>query len=262
MFGCILGGLPMTETCDLCHSSALEPVYEPTLGRRGLMVCLCSDCGLVQSLPRAGRTPPVAAVVSSSADRNDVRAETGLSLIAAQEDLRANMRVLDVGPDSGSFAQAMLAAASGALMTCVGPDEVIPLPDAAFDIVRSCGMIEQCVSPASTLADLWRVLKPGGLIIIDAPNIARIGGDDIADEWFIDAQLYHFSERTLARFLKAAGFEILAAPDPKDRENLLFAARKQKRPARSEQRDLGEVDRALTLITSYVINRARTQRAA
>ncbi|HMI95182.1 MAG TPA: methyltransferase domain-containing protein [Micropepsaceae bacterium] len=251
----------MTEPCDLCHSSALESIYEPTLSRRGLTVYLCSDCGLVQSQPRADRTARPT-TVSNSADRKNAHTEASLSLIAAQGDLHANLRVLHLGSNRDSFARAMLATVPGALMTCVEADEAIPLPDWGFDIVHSCGTIEQRVSPANTLADLWRVLKPGGLLIIDAPNIALIGGDDIADEWFVDTQLYHFSEVTLARLLDATGFEIVAGRDPKRRGNLLFAARKAKRPARSQQRNPGEVDGALALITSYVNYRVRTQRAA
>jgi SAM-dependent methyltransferase len=238
----------------------LESIYEPTLSRRSLTVYLCSDCGLVQSQPRAERTARPA-VVSNSDDRKDVHTEASLSLIAAQGDLHANLRVLHLGSNRESFARAVLATVPGALMTCVEPDEAIPLPDWGFDIVHSCSTIEQRVSPASTLADLWRVLKPGGLLIIDAPNIALIG-DDIADEWFVDTQLYHFSEVTLARLLEATGFEIVAGPDPKDRGNLLFAARKRRRPARSDQRNPLEVDAALALITSYVTHRVRTQRAA
>ena len=250
----------MTGTCDLCHSTALEPIYEPVARERGLTVHLCADCGLVQSLPRADR--------KSAADRGNIRhretfhAEASLALIRAQEDLRPNLRVLDVGSNGDSFARVMLAAVPEARLTCVEPDEDISLPDDRFDIVHACGMIEQRVSPASTLARYWRVLKADGLLIINAPNIALIDGGDIAEEWFVDTQLYHFSQQTLARLLKAAGFEIVAGPDSKDGDDLLFAARKRKRPARSERRDPGEVDRALALISSYVTNRVRTLRAA
>ena len=62
--------------------------------------------------------------------------------------------------------------------------------------------------------------------MIDAPNIAILGADDIVEEWFIDKHLYHFSARTLMRMIEAAGFEIIAAPDPEDRDNLLIVARK------------------------------------
>jgi SAM-dependent methyltransferase len=252
----------MTGTCDLCHSTALEPIYEPTASRQGLTVYLCSDCGLVQSLPRD------TAAVSSAADRRNIRSgkifrtEACLSLIGAHADLDSSLCVLDIGSNRGSFGHAMLAAASEALLTCVEPDENIPLPDASFDIVHSGRTIEQRVSPASTLAAHWRVLRPDGLLIIDASNIALIDGGDIAEEWFIDNHLFHFSRVTLARLLEAAGFEIVAGPDPKDRENLLFAARKRIRPTHSVAHDPAEVDAALALITSYVTARARAQRAA
>ena len=109
---------------------------------------------------------------------------------------------------------------------------------------------------------LWRALKPDGLLIIDAPNIAQIGSDHTAEEWFIDDHLYHFSRRTLARLLEIAGFEIVAGADVRDGENLLFAARKRNEPMRSRARDFAEVDAALTLIDSYVTARVSAQRAA
>jgi SAM-dependent methyltransferase len=278
----------MTETCDLCQSSALEPIYEPTASMRGSTVYLCSDCGLVQSLPRADRTDGRALAVSTGADCRSVRygkafrSKACLSLIRAHADLDSSLRVLDVGSDRGSFARAMLAAASKALLTCVEPDkhmsdayaglartellgariENTRLLDASFDIVHSCRALEQHVSPAGTLADHWRVLKPGGLLIVDVPNIALIDSDEIVEEWFIDEDLYHFSCVTLARLLEAGGFEIVARPDSEDRENLLFAARKRIGPTRSVARDPTEVDAALALITSYVTARARAQRAA
>ncbi len=262
MFGCNLGALTMTETCDLCRAAALEPIYQPIASRRGVTVYLCGDCGLVQSLPRVERTVSNVAAAPSIPDRQNLHTEASLALIAAQGDLHANLRVLNLGSNRDSFARAILTAAPDALMTCVEPDEAIPLPDWGFDIVHACGTIEQHVSPASTLGDLWRVLRPGGLLIVDARNLALIGGEDIADEWFVDTQLYHFSQVTLARVVEATGFEIVAGPDPKDRENLLFAARKRNRPPRLKQRNPSEVDAALALITAYVTRRVRTQRAA
>ena len=79
--------------------------------------------------------------------------------------------------------------------------------DGRFDIVHSCHTIEHLAEPFAALKDHARVLKPGGLLVIDAPNIALIGGDDIVEEWFIDKHLYHFSARTLSRMIEAAGFD-------------------------------------------------------
>ena len=162
----------MIETCDLCHSSTLEPIYEPATSRRGLTVHLCSDCGLVQSLPRAGRK------VRSIAARDNVHfskassTEACLSLIRAHADLDSRLCVLHTGSNRGSFARALFNAAPAAILTSVGPDQDDRLLEAHFDIVYSSRTIAQRVSPASTFADHWRALKPDGLLIIDAPNIA------------------------------------------------------------------------------------------
>jgi SAM-dependent methyltransferase len=247
----------MSETCDLCHSSALEPIYELAASRRGVTVCLCCDCGLVQSLPRA------ASHVANGKNAHSgeaFRTEAGLSLIREHADWDSPLCVLYTGSNRGSFARTMSAAGPKAILTCVEPDEDIRLPDAHFDIVYSCRAIEQRVSPASTLADLWRALKPDGLLIIEAPNIKLIG--KILGEWFIGNNLYHFSQRTLSRLVEIAGFEVVAGPDPKDCESLLMAARKRKQSTHSVACDPAEVDAVLSLITSYVTARARAHRAA
>jgi len=272
----------MNETCDLCRASELIPVYQPAGSSRGLDAHLCLYCGLVQSLPRADRAPRQNAAVSNDADWGNVRygkgfrTDTCLTLLRTQADFTRRLSVLDVGSNRGSFARAFLAAAPRAELTCVEPDERVAescgrlssvqlinarieetkLPDAAFDVVHSCHTIEHLASPLATLADHWRVLKPGGLLILDAPNIGLIGGEDIVEEWFIDKHLYHFSAVTLGRLLELSGFEILARPDPADSVNLLFAARKSTKRATPLARDDQEVDAALALVTSYVGTRA------
>lgn len=273
----------MTDLCDLCRSSALDPVYQPPGSDRGLTVYLCNHCGLVQSLPRVDRAPRRAAAVSSGADWGNVRygkgfrTEACLSILRARVDLKQNLRVLDVGSNRGSFAKAFLAEAPRARLMCVEPDERVSascarieraeslcariedtsFPDESFDIIHSCHTIEHLGSPNTVLAEHWRTLKPGGLLLIDAPNIALIGSDDILEEWFIDKHLYHFSAGTLSRLLHANGFEVIDGPDPSDRENLLFAARKRAVAARPIARAPREADHALELINRYVTNRAR-----
>jgi SAM-dependent methyltransferase len=273
----------MTDFCDLCHSSALEAVYQPPGSDRGLAIYLCDHCGLMQSLPRVDRAPRRAAAVSSGADWGNVRygkgfrTEACLAILRARADLKQTLRVLDVGSNRGSFARAFLAEAPRARLTCVEPDERVAascariertesvctriedtsFPDESFDIIHSCHTIEHLSSPNAVLAEHWRTLKPGGLLLIDAPNVALIASDDILEEWFIDKHLYHFSADTLARLLHASGFEIIDAPDPADRENLLFAARKRAVAARPIPRAAREADHALELVNRYVANRAR-----
>lgn len=273
----------MNEACELCRHDALEQVYRPERSTRGLTIHLCGHCGLVQSLPRIDKAPRNVATVSSGADWGNLRygkgfrTDAALTALKRHADFSANLSLLDVGSNRGSFARAFLDAAASSQIMAVEPDdrvaqscallercevvqariEEVALETGRFDIVHSCHTIEHLADPARVLADHWRTLKPGGLLLLDAPNIALLGAEDIVEEWFIDKHLYHFSARTLMRMVVAAGFEIIAAPDIEDRENLLIIARKAYtayRPADADHREVAEAQR---LVASYIANRAR-----
>lgn len=273
----------MTEHCDLCRLPALEEAYQPHGSGRGLKVYICTCCGLVQSLPRADRAARADATVSSGADWGNVRYGKGfrtdpcLAIARLHADFRDSLTVLDVGSNRGAFARALLEAAPQAQLTCVEPDERVAdscfglqrthlvqarienanLSADHFDLVHSCHTIEHLASPRATLADHWRTLKVGGLLVLDAPNNALLASEDIVEEWFIDKHLYHFSQVTLTKLIEASGFEIVANPNPNDRENLLFAARKRAKPPRPVKRNAVEIDKAKSLIAGYRATRAR-----
>lgn len=271
------------ETCDFCRHAALSFAYAPSGSTRGLKVHVCRHCGLVQSTPRIARTKDRhAAAVSGGADWGNVRYGKGfrtrqaLEAVARHSDLAAPLALLDVGSNRGSFARAFLEAAPAARLTAVEPDErfadtCADLPrtelvrarteatafaDGRFDIVHSCHTIEHLAEPFAALKDHARVLKAGGLLVIDAPNIALIGGEDIAEEWFIDKHLFHFSARTLSRMIEAAGFELIEQNDPADLVNLLFVARKAGAANAAVAADPAEVAEAQNLMKRYARTRA------
>ena len=274
----------MGEPCELCQRAALEPIYKPEKSTRGLTVYLCGVCGLLQSLPRIDRTPSRApAAVSSGADWGNVRYGKGfrtqiaLEALRRHADLTSEFAILDVGSNRGSFARALLEAAPAARLTALEPDERVAsscaglprtetilarienaaLETGRFDAIHSCHTIEHLIHPAHTLADHHRTLKDGGILVLDAPNTALLGVDDVVEEWFIDKHLYHFSQRTLSRMIEAAGFTILEHPDPKDRSNLFFVARKNGTTPAAGVFDLDEVETARALIATYGATRAR-----
>ncbi|MDE2182249.1 MAG: class I SAM-dependent methyltransferase [Alphaproteobacteria bacterium] len=272
----------MTAICEHCGDDALPSVYTPEGSSRGLTVHVCGRCGLVQSLPRTDRAQRRAAAVSSAADWGNVRygkgfrTATALDAVRRHVDTTRTFALLDVGSNRGRFVQALIEAAPQAHVVAIEPDErvadscadidrteltVARIEDVAletgrFDLIHSCHTIEHLAHPARTLRDHARTLKDGGLLVLDAPNIALIGSDDIVEEWFIDKHLTHFSARTLLRMVEACGFEIVEAPDPADRENLFIVARKRAAMAAQIAVDAGEVDRAYELISSYAAMRA------
>lgn len=54
-------------------------------------------------------------------------------------------------------------------------EDEFPYPDDSFDVVLFCEMLEHLLmNPLHTLAQIHRVLKPGGLLVLSTPNVARI----------------------------------------------------------------------------------------
>jgi SAM-dependent methyltransferase len=270
----------MQDFCELCGRDGLTLAYAPENSSRGISVYICCWCGLVQSLPRIDHAPRMPAAVSSGANWGNVRYGKGFRTTIALDALKRHttadgLRLIDIGSNRGRFIDAAVAAFPAAEVVAVEPDErvaeavagkaelivarieALHLESGQFDVVHSCHTIEHLAHPHRTLKDHARILKPGGLLLLDAPNIAIIGADDIVEEWFIDKHLYHFSQRTLTRMVEASGFEIIESPDANDRENVFLVARKTGTPPTAPlAADPGEVDSAVALISTYGATRS------
>lgn len=274
----------MPICCDFCRNDSLQFAYAAAGSTRGLKVYVCGHCGLVQSAPRIARTKDRhAAAVSGDADWGNVRYGKGfrtrqaMDALVRHADLDAPLALLDVGSNRGSFARAFLDAAPNAKLTALEPDERFAdssagLPrtemvyariehasfaDGQFDVIHSCHTIEHLGEAFAALKDHARILKPGGLLVIDAPNTALLGGEDIVEEWFIDKHLFHFSARTLSRMIEAAGFTVVEWNDPADPVNVLFVARKTGQANEAIEADPAEVMQATTLLARYQKTRVR-----
>jgi SAM-dependent methyltransferase len=48
--------------------------------------------------------------------------------------------------------------------------ELLPFPDAQFDAIFFCHVLEHLLYPMNALTELQRVLKPGGLVYVEGPS--------------------------------------------------------------------------------------------
>ncbi|MCW5882587.1 MAG: class I SAM-dependent methyltransferase [Anaerolineae bacterium] len=85
----------------------------------------------------------------------------------------------------------------------------LPYPDAAFDAALSCGVLEHVPYPAASLAEIARVLRPGGyLFIYNLPQ--RWSWPELTREALRmgDTHRRRFSMQDVRDLLKATGFHI------------------------------------------------------
>ena len=118
--------------CDFCGSEDLDHVYEVPDSALGVVVAVCTNCGLVQSLPtKTKRTDERVVSTSSSATWGNIRHGKGLRLKAATKVLDSFIpwdrvsSVLDVGSNRGDFVQWLNATKSAVEIVGVEPDSTI-----------------------------------------------------------------------------------------------------------------------------------------
>jgi 2-polyprenyl-3-methyl-5-hydroxy-6-metoxy-1,4-benzoquinol methylase len=92
------------------------------------------------------------------------------------------------------------------------PIEECHLPEGYFDLVILWHVLEHLVDPGSTLSTLFKLTKPGGLLLLEVPNYLSFQSRLAGKQWFhLDTEhhLQHFSGLGLQQLLEAKGFETL-----------------------------------------------------
>jgi len=87
----------------------------------------------------------------------------------------------------------------------------LTLPEESFNIVTLWHVLEHIPSPLNDLQHIYRILRPGGLLLIALPNIASFDAKVYRACWVaIDAprHLWHFAKSQITKLTKKAGFEL------------------------------------------------------
>lgn len=237
----------MTQSnCGVCGSTDSAP-YSASIdyltGER-FYVVRCIHCGLVYVHPQ----PPLATLKRyypaghqqadpAAYERMDAKARVRF---VEQFVTTKPGHVLDVGCGKGLFLQGLRErgwqafgtelsetsssyAHSHGLTVYTSTVEAAPFDAESFDLITLFHVLEHLPRPQDTLTTLSRLLRPGGSLLIEVPNIgswyARVFGDD----WFhydVPRHLFHFNPDTLRRIISNAGFTITRT----DTHNLQYDA--------------------------------------
>jgi len=86
-------------------------------------------------------------------------------------------------------------------------------PEEPYDVVVLANVLEHAWDPVLMLAEVRRLLRPGGEVWISCPNAAslwrRVFGRAWVN-WHVPFHLWHFSSKTLQKLLNLADFSILS----------------------------------------------------
>ena len=109
------------------------------------------------------------------------------------------------------------------------------LADARFpgdyaDAAVMIEVIEHLPDPRATLAEIFRILKPGGAVCVTTPNFDCYRSLLMREEWapiIPSGHLYYFTAQTLGNMMRAAGFvEVIElTKDGAFEQDLAFARR-------------------------------------
>jgi 2-polyprenyl-3-methyl-5-hydroxy-6-metoxy-1,4-benzoquinol methylase len=239
--------------CGMCGESKWKLVTRQRLFGEDFQVVRCVGCGLMRTNPRpspqwkANFYDPRCNRIAEQNGRDFIydpaldRVYGYRRLLALlKEHVPANARLLDVGCAAGLFVKeardhgfdatgcdySARAVAYGkerfAVELIHSAAEAIDAADNSFDVVTILHVFEHLPDPMSVLKELRRVLKMGGLLLLETVNyrahyemekhlrfcipIYNLITKRSGLPWFPFDHLYHWSPATLETAMKEAGF--------------------------------------------------------
>jgi len=128
------------------------------------------------------------------------------------------------------------------------------LPEAAFDVVTLWDVLEHTPDPKAVLKECVRVLKPGGLLVVNYPDIHSSIARLMGRRWvfLLSVHLYYFTSETLKAMLSQVGFRQLARRTHWQKLELGYILFRMEAYLGGYARFLGRVVKALRLSTLQI----------
>lgn len=241
----------MTESpCVQCGTADYRTVLETNLPvaqqSQQFLLLECLACGLVKTAPRlsaeelsAFYSPEYYGRVRPD-DLDWVRHDQRYK-VRFLETFLAEGRVLDVGCGLGIFLLALDPARwdrhgleamptphekavrqLGAERIQQAELEEAGWPARHFDALTFWDVIEHVPNPRRTLEAAFRLLRPGGVLLLTTPNFNSYLARRFGADWYslsLPHHLYHYTPATLTRLLETAGFRVRSLEDRFAQEN-------------------------------------------
>jgi SAM-dependent methyltransferase len=219
----------MKVECSFCGREA-EKIYEPVGSKRGSLVFLCPNCGLVQTKYTLPYKRNYSAIkISCDADWGNIRYGKHFSLEYSKnllENIVVNSKkILDIGSNRGTFVRFVSKINKNCKVFAVEPDanlinyENLALVfkgkfedfdfDEIFDFIYCSHTLEHVDDLTIFLEKLHKVTNDDSTIFIEVPNIVSIKNSTVVEEFFIDKHTFHFHPTVLPKIFQSFGFEII-----------------------------------------------------
>jgi 2-polyprenyl-3-methyl-5-hydroxy-6-metoxy-1,4-benzoquinol methylase len=217
--------------CSVCGLEECQPLFSARdyLSGHEFAVVRCRRCGLSYVNPR----PAAEEIGKYYSDgyygkRHAFFPALMMELRARKlPELNVNGRLLDIGCGHGDFilscrkhgwrvagveqAQAPVMALKERLgIEVYEPEALAGLEAASFDVVTIWHVLEHLPEPERSLREVHRLLKPGGIALIEVPNFGGWQGRFGGPFWFhldVPRHLFHFDRAALAQLLRHSGLE-------------------------------------------------------
>ena len=208
-------------------------LYGAASGIKGAQqIVICEECGMKYENPRLADEDILRGYMASEDGDHDSQYEMRVrsfkfALVRNKKFLSSpSKKILDIGTAGGAFLEAanelgyeayglepsldlVARGNSRGLKIFPGTIERNDLSDERFGLISLWDVIEHLPNPSSSLELARKHLEPGGLLLINFPNIgtwqSKIAGKKFW--WIISVHLHHFSQGTLNQICKSAGFE-------------------------------------------------------
>ena len=234
----------MNNNCPWCGSDKAQInlwLKDEFLSKEDFHICECLSCGLLYTMPRPAKDKignyyksedyyshkenkkGFIPKIYESVKKVNLRHKYKL----ATEGMEAG-RMIDIGCGVGDFIHtaeekcwqctgvepsddAKSIAKTRVKADIIKSEELGNLPDASFDIITMWHVLEHVDELKWQMAQLQRLVKPNGRIVIAVPNYKSYDGQFYKEHWAaydVPRHLNHFNKQTLTKIFKANGLEL------------------------------------------------------